>query len=49
MCEIRNAIAHQYEDEPEEMTQALNNILNHKEILKGIYLKVKEKVEISHT
>jgi predicted nucleotidyltransferase len=44
--EIRNAIAHQYEDEPEEMSQSLNNILNHKEILKDIYLKVKGRVSI---
>lgn len=41
--EIRNEIAHQYEDEPEEMSQAINNILNHKEIIKEIYLKVKKK------
>jgi len=40
---IRNEIAHQYDDEPEEMTQAINNIMNHKEIIKEIYLKVKEK------
>jgi len=40
---IRNDISHQYDDEPEEMTQAINNILNHKNIIKEIYLKVKKK------
>ncbi len=43
--EIRNEISHQYDDEPEEMCQAINNILNHKDIIKEIYLKVKEKSE----
>ncbi|MCF6267459.1 MAG: nucleotidyltransferase domain-containing protein [Desulfuromusa sp.] len=42
---IRNEISHQYDDEPEEMSQAINNILNHKEIIKEIYLKVKKKSE----
>jgi len=40
--EKRNKIAHQYDDEPFEMTQAINDILNQKEILKAIYLKFKE-------
>ncbi|MCF6266933.1 MAG: nucleotidyltransferase domain-containing protein [Desulfuromusa sp.] len=41
---IRNEISHQYDDEPEEMTQAINNILNQKEIIKGIYLKIKKMI-----
>ncbi len=41
--EIRNEIAHQYDDEAEEMTQAINKIINQKEIIKMIYLKIKEK------
>lgn len=40
---IRNEISHQYDDEPEEMSQAINNILNHKDIIKEIYLKLKKK------
>jgi predicted nucleotidyltransferase len=43
---IRNEISHQYDDEPEEMTQAINNILNHKDIIKEIYLKVRGKTGI---
>ena len=39
----RNKIAHQYDDEPFEMTQAINDILNQKDILKAIYLKIKQK------
>lgn len=39
---IRNEISHQYDDEPEEMTQAINNILNQKDIIKEMYLKVKK-------
>ena len=42
---IRNEISHQYDDEPEEMCQAINNIMNHKEIIKEIYLRVKKKSE----
>lgn len=41
--EKRNNIAHQYDDEPYEMTQAINEILNQKDILKSIYLKFKQK------
>lgn len=41
--EKRNKIAHQYDDEPFEMTQAINDILNQKEILKTIYLNIKDK------
>ncbi len=43
----RNQIAHQY-DEPYEMTQAINGILNQKNILKAIYLKIKNKIEALH-
>lgn len=43
--EKRNKIAHQYDDEPYEMTEAINDILNQKEILKSIYLKIKQKSE----
>jgi len=42
--EVRNKIAHQYDDEPYEMTQAINNILNQKEILKDIYQNFKQKL-----
>lgn len=40
--QIRNIIAHQYDDEAQEMSQAINNIINQKEIIKSIYLKIKE-------
>jgi hypothetical protein len=43
--EKRNKIAHQYDDEPYEMTEALNDILNQKEILKAIYLKIKQQLK----
>jgi predicted nucleotidyltransferase len=42
----RNRIAHQYDDEPFEMTQAINDILQQKDILKAIYLKIKNKIAI---
>lgn len=41
--QIRNEIAHQYDDEPEEMSQAINKIVSQKEIIKEIYLHLKEK------
>lgn len=41
--EKRNKIAHQYDDEPFEMTQAINDILNQKEILKAIYLNIRDQ------
>jgi len=41
--EKRNKIAHQYDDEPYEMTEAINDILNQKNILKSVYIKFKEK------
>ncbi len=40
---IRNEISHQYDDGPEEMSQAINSILNQKNIIKEIYLKIKYK------
>ena len=42
----RNQIAHQYDDEPYEMTHALNDILNQKDILKSIYLRLKNKSQV---
>jgi len=41
----RNKIARQYDDEPYEMTQAINDILNQKDILKSVYIKIKQKSE----
>jgi len=41
--EIRNNIAHQYDDEPEEMAPAITAMLNQKEIIKSIYLQLKDK------
>jgi len=43
--EKRNKIAHQYDDEPYEMTEAINDILNQKDILKSIYLRIREKMK----
>lgn len=40
---IRNNIAHQYDDEPEEMSQAINEIVSNKDVLLKIYDKVKQK------
>jgi hypothetical protein len=47
---IRNAIAHQYDDEPEEASQAINNIVIQKEIIIRIYehLKNKYRKEVLH-
>ena len=42
---LRNDIAHQYDDEPEEMANSLNDILSRKNIIKDIYLKLKNKYE----
>jgi predicted nucleotidyltransferase len=39
---VRNEVAHQYDDEPEEMTQAINALLNQKEIIKNIFKKLKK-------
>jgi len=40
---IRNEISHQYGDEPEEMSQAINNIFNQKSILIEIYNHIKSR------
>jgi predicted nucleotidyltransferase len=40
---IRNEISHQYDDEPEEMSQAINNILGQKGIIVGIYKHLKNR------
>jgi len=42
---IRNEIAHQYDDESEEMSQAINNILFQKSIIISIYQKIKDKYQ----
>jgi len=41
--ELRNEIAHQYDDEADEMTQAINNIVSYKEVIITIYLKLKNR------
>lgn len=40
--EIRNEVSHSYDDEPLAMAQALNSIVNQKDIIKKIYLKLKD-------
>ena len=40
---IRNDIAYQYDDEPEESSQAINNIVIQKEIIINIYKNIKNK------
>jgi len=42
---IRNDISHQYDDEPEEMSQAINLIVDNKKILIDIYYNLKNKYE----
>jgi predicted nucleotidyltransferase len=42
---VRNEISHQYDDEPEEMAEAINNILSQKDIIESIYKNLKEKIE----
>ncbi len=39
--EDRNRLAHNYEDEPEEMSEAINKLYNKKDILIDIYLNIK--------
>lgn len=46
---IRNDISHQYDDEPEGMSQAINNILNQKAILFEIYNHLKAQWENKKT
>jgi hypothetical protein len=43
--EYRNDISHQYDDEPKEMAEAINNIFSQKDIIIGIYQKIKEYYE----
>lgn len=38
---IRNDISHQYEEEEDEISLAINNIIAQKEVIKNIYLKIK--------
>ena len=38
---LRNEVSHQYDDEPEEMSQAINALLFQKEIIKEIYHKLR--------
>ena len=40
--QIRNDIAHQYDDVPEDMATALNNIFEQKQILEKIYIRIKD-------
>jgi predicted nucleotidyltransferase len=42
---VRNNIAHQYDDEPIEMSKAINEIFASLDMIKQIYLKTKEKNE----
>jgi len=44
---IRNEISHQYDDEPDGMSQAINQIMNQKSVIEEIYLKVKNKYQDS--
>ncbi len=44
---LRNEIAHQYDDEAEEMTQAINALLTQKKIIIDIYTKLKACVQAS--
>ncbi len=39
----RNDISHQYDDEPEEMSQAINNIFSKKDTIIDIYLNIQNK------
>jgi len=42
---IRNDISHQYDDEPQDMAEALNNIFAYKNELIKIYEHIKKRVE----
>lgn len=42
---IRNDISHQYDDEANEMSLAINNIFTQYGVIKNIYLKLKEKAK----
>ena len=45
---IRNEISHQYDDEPEEISLAINSILNQKNIIKNIFLNLKKQYQKSN-
>jgi len=42
--DIRNDISHQYDDEPQEMAEALNNIFAYKDELLSIFSKIQERL-----
>ena len=44
--ETRNKVSHQYDDEPVEMSYALNNIFNQKEVIKAVFENIKTKLQI---
>ena len=37
-------LQNQHDDEPEEMAEALNSIINQKEVIETIYQQLKEKI-----
>lgn len=41
----RNALAHNYEDEPEEMSESINKLFAKKDILVGIYENIKKQYD----
>ncbi|MCF6282028.1 MAG: nucleotidyltransferase domain-containing protein [Candidatus Polarisedimenticolaceae bacterium] len=40
--EIRNALSHEYDDEPEQMSELINNIYSKKELIETIYDRAKK-------
>jgi len=44
---IRNEISHQYDDEPQEMAEALNSIWSQKEVIESVYKQLKERINDS--
>jgi len=43
--DIRNELAHNYDDAPEEMAEAINRIYNERDTLIGIYIEIKAYFE----
>jgi len=41
---VRDEISNQHDDEPEEMAEVLNSIINQKEVIETIYQQLKEKI-----
>ena len=41
--EDRNELAHNYEDEPEEMSETINRLYNKKVVLEKIYIQIKNE------